>query len=124
MLITPRNPEHGQMAKTCIRLVEALTDSELETCIQRLKLVDEYLEVFEEATGKLRTSVIEVLQKHPSAGRILAKQFIAANFMIYPGAKKYLRMSYTTLPHFALDTKTRMTPAAQLVWDLRLKYKI
>ncbi|HLP40141.1 MAG TPA: hypothetical protein VK465_01430, partial [Fibrobacteria bacterium] len=108
-----------------IRLVEALTDSELETSIKRLGLEKEFFEVLEEITEKEFTSFSVALARRPDSTRYLARQMIAANFCIYPGAKKkILRLSFHNLGIFALEPQVRKTPAAQLAWDLRRAHGI
>lgn len=113
-----------KFAENTIRLVEALTDSELEMAIKRLTLEKEFLEVLEEITDKIFTSIPAALTSRPTSTRYLARQMIAANFCIYPGAKRILRLSYHNLGMFALEPQIRKTPAAQLAWDLRLAHKI
>ncbi len=113
-----------KFAENTIRLVEALTDSELETSIKRLGLEKEFFEVLEEITEKEFTSFSVALARRPDSTRYLARQMIAANFCIYPGAKKVLRLSFHNLHVFAFEPQVRKTPAAQLAWDLRKAHGI
>lgn len=112
------------LAHNCIRLLNAMTDTELEDAIKRLNLVEEYCENFAQQENKDANTVYEAIQRRPENARALARLILATNFIIYPGAKKYLRMRRAALHNFALDFPTRKTAAAQLVWDLRLAHNI
>jgi hypothetical protein len=118
-LILFNNEKKEKFAENCIRLVEQLTDSEMETAIQRLGLEKEFFENLEDETGKIFTSWPSATASRPKQTRDLARLFIASNFIIYPGAKKLLRLSFENMRHFAHEPQTRKTAAAQLVWELR-----
>lgn len=108
-----------KFAENCIKLVNALTDSELENAIQRLGLEKEFFDNLEDETGKLFTSFAAATASRAQATRDLARLFVASNFIIYPGSKKLLRLSYENLRVFKWEPQTRKTAAAQLVWELR-----
>lgn len=113
-----------KFAENCIRLIQALTDGEMESTIKRLGLEQEFYDNLEELTSKTFTSFPSAFASRPTATRDLAKEMIAANFIIWPGAKKMLRLSFENMRHFALEPQTRKTPAAQLVWELRHAHRI
>jgi hypothetical protein len=118
------NQKRENLPENAIKLIEALTDSELELAIKKLGLEQEFFDNLEEITGKTFTAFAAATASRPTSTRWLAKLFIATNFMIYPGAKKLLRLSFHNLVHFALEPQVRKTPAAQLVWDFRQAHRI
>lgn len=108
----------------CIRIVNRMTDGELEDAIKRLNLEAEFLENFNEQEDRDAVDFIGAITKRPEGARNLARLMISTTFCIYPGAKKYLRLSRQNLHVFALDFQTRKSEAARLVWDLRVKHGI
>jgi hypothetical protein len=123
-MIEMKPAELTLFAWNAIRLVNHMTDGELEDAIKRLNLVEEFLENFNEAENRDAFDLIGAFTKRPEGARNLARLMVSTTFCIYPGAKKYLRLSRERLHIFALDFQTRQTEAAKLVWDLRLKHGI
>jgi hypothetical protein len=117
-------PDMTIFAWNAIRLVNAMTDGELEDAIRRLNLVDEFLENFNADENRAAVDFIGAITSRPEGARNLSRLIVATNLCIYPGAKKYLRLQFQNLKVFALDFQTRKTEAARLVWDLRQKHGI